>query len=500
MKKKDKIEQFFTSRLSSDKPADNGWNVAPTELLDNVFGEMDADSKRKKRRGFFLLLFLGLFLMIGGISFYAHHRINQLSDQVSQIDKNILTNQNNFQSNQNTNAQNANNTVAENKNEVAENNDPSNAIISRESTNNNQEVNGSENRNGTIQEVSNQQMSNATSNSIQPPIEESSQAVLLGAESQNQIVIATDTSAIEHNTMSIVDNRTDLIDEVLLTPLVFLPIEEVEKVYPEPLQITNDSEEKHISLYFQLGPNLSSYRMTNIGEPSFDLTQYDAYYLGSQIELGIRKPISQKLSAVVSASFISYKNHSFYKEEMVYDESKEDVNDVGQKVYNTSLTTSSPISQSTSSAKILMEGNDMKSDDIMEHTSEIEQRFESARLKLGLQYNLLERNQWQWSAGVNLSGFFILRMQENMSSKLCFQDKWEHEFSKELSKFNQVNRFYLSPSVETMIQYSLQSNIQIGFGASYETSINSIRSTIENTNPKTYLQTFQAGLRLQYSF
>jgi len=264
--------------------------------------------------------------------------------------------------------------------------------------------------------------------------------------------------------------------------------------------ITTEDDRKKINAYLTLGHLLSSVQMTNLSPTSYALTDYDKYYGGWEMGLGLAMDLSNKIQLKTELSYSLINNESNFHQNTDYKKENELTSDQGDIFYATELDINSPTGNHVEKFLIDVTHEEMLEGEQMDNYANINQRFQVLSLNTGLTQQLFNKNDFNIAlyGGVGINAF--LNASQDMEISI------EHLSHKMASKSVQMdgmyalNKFYLNGRGGIEFNKLFSDKYFVGLSAGYNRSLTSIRKSKNTNEPNTYIGSFQSMLKIGYKF
>lgn len=491
----DNFERLIRRKLEeeSEKPA--GWNTPPEDVFEQAMDKLPPLEKKRKRRGL-IFFFTGALMLIGallaGLTMYnkieaLNSRISELTEESRQNALSIIedrsdeseiqtTNQSDKITSQLLNVQNSHNDKAQIKAEtfIAEWPSPSNRKSPVENSHQSTPVDGDQ-KTG----VKGEPEQNVHNNS---PLHQTS---IRGASSQG--IGTSDLNSIY----------------LPIGPLSSFEISTTLPALRAPSIKLSDTNRKtkgaSPQIYAYGGINFSSMRMSNVSGTK-ELTGYDSYCPGYQFGLGADFTIGKRWKLNTEIAYSGNKNVSNYRNQMPYDKNNEQVMPDGERFYSTSVKIESPMHEMSSSAEFDLGEEVISENDMLENITDIETRFNTIGVRLGVEYNLLNAGKFSISSGVGLGVRYLSCLEESTDMKIYHDGAMMMRENGEYGSMHDVNRVLGSAYGAINFEYSLSSGFYLIQRSMYEMGLNSIRKTTSASEVKTYMDSLRLSIGLAYRF
>ena len=179
---------------------------------------------------------------------------------------------------------------------------------------------------------------------------------------------------------------------------------------------------------------------------------------------------------------------------MAYDSNNEFINIAGEKAYNCEFDIVTPTTRSSLDLNLLM-NHDMEDDEMMRGVIDIEQEYQTISLGIMPQYDFIRQSRITIGAGLALNANYITSFNQTMDIKLFHNSYIMTRKSMNDNQGNGLNRFYVSASINSYIEYQWNQRFSTGVNASLGRSLNSLSQyTI------THMKDINIGITSQYRF
>ena len=516
--KKDGLDELMRSRLLNDQPAPNKWNVPPDHLFEEA---MRALPPRKKRRRYFL--WLPLLFGIALAAYYVlrtEDKINRLHTELTELkdQKAIDETSNELALDQSKLQVESKNTATLKTADNRPTRSPNNPIVGESVTGLAQALDLEKGRtkNGTDlkQAASINKSSNypvyqvdvgAPVRNVQTQADEYHARLNDDGQAQNHrpTELASTHPPIINNAAS-----NEAIEQLFVSVIPLLALHQISGSFdainiqaPTPvIQKDNARISRKWTVRVFAGPNFSHFKMKAMEQTAFSLSGYDENQIGLRVGVGSSYKLNDKLSLVGTVDFTRHNNKSYFQDIMRYQKNAEVVENDGRRFYTSDVIIESPMHTMKEKAKFEVEEDEIQDNDIIKNKTRIEQNINIISAGLGLNYRLVEINKVSLGLGVGARMLHLQKMKDQWNMELYHQDKMMIRKEEVGSSLEDVNRNVLATYGAVIISYPLSDRLAIGARGEYEYAWNSMRKSMNSSEPTTYLRSWDLSLGMHYRF
>ena len=513
------LDQFFKTRLQKKETSTNGWDVPSDSILENALDQVNLSKESKKRKPFWLLLLLPIFIVFGYFLLQNNNEIDQLNTQITTLltekeNESIITSEKDIK-------------LLENKKETSPISSPRNNIdqISKTQSDNKEikvvtkENSKSTNINSEILNIKSPNFSsnikandygkkNNNINKQAAHIEQtinSAKDPVSSSKTSNNLSFITPIRYYKGSTQSLPSSSSKVILPLADLPfldIIFLSHESEPTVILEDPRILNSGQgqSKKLSSFFTIGHLYSSLQMTNLPAVDYQLTDYDKFYGGWEIGTGLSYELNAKNIIGTKLTYSIVNNESHFSQNINYLKNQEYTNTDGNIFYDTDLEISSPTGDHIEPLTLDVTSANMQDGESLKNKTNLYQNFNIISLSGYGSHELFNFSDISFSiqAGIGLN--LITSTSQKMEVSMMHND---HEMmSKSISntKRYDLQKFYLNGQLGLQIQKPISKNWFIGFNSGINRSLTSIRKTTNSADPKTYIGSFQSSINLGFRF
>jgi hypothetical protein len=474
------LDKLFKNRVEDGAEVKADWNTPSKSVFENALNIID--NKRKKKRKVFFFWIFGISAVLSMVALFSwgNLKLKKIDQKIDDIIHNQVINvpekemdktlSNGFSINEENNQ--SENIGKDNVPPIVEKNEKSiNVIASKQTTKVKQTSVG-------IEEVT------------------------LSSQAQ----VASDNSAIVKD--ELLKNDAMLTTSVRLAVLNLdrMPINANELVagqdFEVPFFLIPEEKNPVTKLQFAIqgGLNLSSFSMSSPNGLSTQLTKYDQWYPGFQLGLSIDQNIHNRWNINYSLSYQNIRNKSHFSSSMAYDENKAQIDGLGDLFYYPDLGLDSPMGLFMRSLKIKMGDEPIENDDILNGDTDITNEIQMISLKLGPQYNIVQKKDWELSANAGIGINYMLGLKQNMDTKIYYKSKMLIEDSFASNSMAHTNALFLTGYLGIGFKYKITDHLYLGSNLIFENALQSIRKVDASENIKTHLSNFGSTVSIGYTF
>ena len=481
-REKDSLEQLFSKYLSDEQAAENGWNVPSDELFLDALNEMDEESKRKPFPIFWFSL--GLLLVVTlGFMLWTTSRIHSLDQELNQLEHKISA----FPI--------ASSTESSEEQIVTKPNITSEAAaLSQEKTKNLKSNNTPQSTKLDRQTKMNKRGNVKSKSTEQDPTEPNTEPI------QNNSIPPT------INTIA----KNDPLQSLTISPITLLnaPALEVSslntKLDFESLPPQDGPEEiepvrsKEWTPHIVAGTRLSSFSKKNISAEGPEILGYSENQLGFSAGIGVSKDLGKRWSMQHRLTYSQVNNKSYYEDELIFDIEKQSVDAQGDNWYKADQEVLTPLGATSQSEPFSMSDAVIEDQEIMQKRTDVKLGFRMIEWSSGLQYELLQKNNWQLSIGSNFDLRYVFDY--NQWANIDVTKDQELIMNNELNNKDRadLNQWLIGVSANTTLQYHWSQKLSTAIEIGGYRSLNSLRNN--DTKVQTYLRDIRINLVTGFKF
>lgn len=258
---------------------------------------------------------------------------------------------------------------------------------------------------------------------------------------------------------------------------------------------TRESVKNSTSVYFLSGINTSKLCMSGDVSPGVELTGYDSYYEGLDLELGVEFLSHKKLKPYFLLSYRRLNNSSFYSSSRDLNSDDFVHNQDGSMDYSF-REMMTPMGMVDPGMEASMDHSAINEPMLYQY-ADINQRLDIAQLGVGLKYSFLELNKFtaSISSGFSLNNF----IRKNTEADLSLMDgsnKMMKESQFQGSDMDGVKNFFYTHTVGLHAEYRINNKFDLAFRFNRIGNIGSLLS-YSNINTKLNSYSTQFGLSMR---
>ncbi len=495
MKKFDELDKLFQSRLQKEDldPQGTGWNEPPAGLFDAAFETIENSPSSKDRRPLLWLLIpiIG-FSTLGFIYFTKANEIDEIRTEVAEMKNQVASLTEGNMANKDLTEQ-ASKTSTQTKEKSLKTVETT-ALSQNQST---------EYQPSLISTNTGQQ---STSKNIGPQ-QNNRNIQKLGADNivpPNQgMVTYMQSTNLNQAKSSVLDVKRKNISEVdRIYNSGFVLFENKAREYDlEVIETKNKNASNYnISFYGSAGIILSSITMKSPEGLSPELTKYDRWYPGFKASIGSQLSLGNKFYLDKSIQYQRLHNRSEFVSSVSYDESKEDIDFLGQDVYQDELIMASTLGSFTREVTFALDGMDMETGDMMKNETDIHQTFDVMGASVGFGYHILQRERWNVSAELYSTVQYIFNYDQKSEVRLYAKSEMLAEELFSIQESEMMKPWFSTGGLGLRAQYNLTERSFISLRGGYEHSFGSFKKSMQESPETSYLNGVNIGLQLGYKF
>jgi hypothetical protein len=472
-KKYDELDKLFQSRLKNDKLIQEEWNTPPKTVFDGAMTELD--KKKKYRKVIFWII--ALLILTGFIGFTINNlnRINQLENTIA-----------NYKSSEKLNVATPENNEKELFNNTQIDNKQITGAIEKNKT--------SAKITGDSKDAKFQFIPIIQNNTGQEYIQNDRRSDLAGISSNLENKDAANRAIINrhmNNTGSLasVNNGISKAASVISVPMRILSIER-----------NVEQNKSSILTYIMSGLNATTIRMTNTEGASFSLTEYERYYADIYAGAGVEYQLNPRWAIDFNASYNRMHVKSVFEDEIIYDKSKEMIDNQGMSYYDDDYDIYSVMGRFTGNLNFDLEQSTPNDQDNLLNRTTIDNSFSTLGLSLGSLYSPFQNDRLRISVGAGLSYHHLINIREEMEATITHESGLMVQESISIDAIEKANRNYWSIYGNVRFSYAVNADFGIKLDLSSAHSINSIRKTTMDAEPHTFINNLRSGLLFYYKF
>lgn len=466
------LDKLFRSRLVN--PSDDGdWNVPPGEVFDAALDEINGGNSRRRFLLFLWISLAGLILTISALICWNIRTLGSIDQKMDEI----LAAQQGEVASQTTEER----LPEENTSEVNE------IEVQNESANNNgapaTETSGGGNSIDHSQKANSEAGQTPTANIAAIDNKDNRNKEepfwpIIGPDGQY------DSDPAEQENLPVTTAASDSIEAfaglqsigLLGFPYFFDPLPySIDQNSIEHNERDSIVESKKPAVLFAFGPSLSTLNMISDDALPASLTKYDKWYSGYQMQLGLVQKLNKKWDAVYGIEYQRFTNQSEFREEHSYVKANEVTNNQGEQEYMLNLDLLTPIGIHSENMMVPVGNNSISDREEIVHITDMKNRFDVAGLHAGLRYHFIERKALNFYVNGGLAANYFLSVNEQMSTKLYYENRMLKEFVADYSTKGQLGNLFVRGNLGLGMDYRLTSHLNLGLNITGASSLNSIQ-------------------------
>ncbi len=493
--KKDKLEEFFESRIKQQTGAED-WNLPSNDIFLAAIEKVVIQKEENKRK-WLILSSIAFFTLVLSILLYISNRSQQVNPAIATTETpNIIekSESGSQQTIQKINTSTANQNIEEKVKIAPVKFQAATTIANTKSTLRKPAVGKSK-----ILQSQNPVFPDATqfapdniSNEIKSNIN-IQQANVLAPYSDDRNPALTKRTKIETIKL-LANNKLSGIE----TNALNLPIANFAYLENSSASCCNS---KPIRLFAQSSLLQSSVFMKDVHASDFTLEGYERFSMGYSFGFGLEKDLSNKFSLRANTNLIHFSNSSVYESKFNFDETHAFIADNGDQMYHNKMVLNTPRARISMSDDVFM-ADKMNQDDLITNTTEIVESYWVAQLGIGLHYALYSTSRLSLDLGLTPGINYIFNDHTELSTVLEAHNMQmasynSTENSMDVGAFNQL---YFDVNSSLSLNYHFTNNWTLRLSGLYGHSLNSIKKFDDLDSSKSYFKTRSVAVGLAYQF
>ena len=185
---------------------------------------------------------------------------------------------------------------------------------------------------------------------------------------------------------------------------------------------------------------------------------------------------------------------------MTYDQSLENFDANGNRLYTADLSIQSPISAFKRSSRFPVDAFAIMDNETFENITQISDNYEMLSLAVIPKFELRGSKRWNVNAGIGLQVNRMLSISEDMDIQLYYKSKMMKNERINRSPSSSINPWSLSAISEIYAGYELSTLVSLGLSGGWGHSITPINVPRTGIAPRTFMQDLHLGINLQFEF
>ena len=512
MSKPEKIDlDFFKTQFEEQSHLDLEWNTPPDFIFEDAISTVNTMKSNESKKRTFLYITIGILSLILLSLAYSHNKVASLEDKV-----NLLTTSNSVSQvtkdadiTDNTQSSLTSNSSSTLVNDIAQSVANSTETSELKSSNNN---NLSVGVNTSTPTVVNKVETNISES---PAFIEKQVTNNFKAQNTSNFDIANEVKAIEKQSDNIIQNKiaatvtpvqsNSVQNQITPIGIITNDIKDITIEKRAQIEVPNTIQYNEVipkpkaEFSFDLVRNISTIKVSEGLDMSNTLSGNDSYYGGTGLQVGLKLPVSSRVSWVNSASYDIIHNESFSQITNNYSKGNEEVVSTGETMYRSAMTVESPMGTIVSDLEFEVDPNFTNEGDIVYDNVYIDQTLKSFSLSTGLQYAIIDNNNFRWNGGINIGGSYVSSMTTNLDSKTIMHNTVMDDSNRTFENAGSLNRFLGYAELTSDINYKIGKKYNLNLGLGYSKGLTSLRS-VANGGPSTYLSSWSTSIGISRSF
>ncbi len=470
-KSQHKISDIFKSKFDEKSNQDLGWNNPPDFLFEEAISTINNNKERKKKRLIFFISALGLIGAVLLNQLYSAHKLNDLETKINHL---VSQKQNDRKTK-----------------EIVK------SIPTNPSKNSKKEDNKIESsKDKTISKA----VKNKTSFEGDSPQLISQQNIIakeIKEEGADFVKTRNSKSFTAPNTtLSILNPLSSIYGNALLSNQNRAKFDYF-KDLADTEAVTSKSALKS-KLGLHILNNLSTMKMSGPISVQQALTEYDKYYSGIGIGVDYFIPVTEKISLRNSFAYRRIQNQSLINSTLQYSKANEVIMSSNIAMYDMDNTLETPMGTLVERMQLVVDPNSTNDGDMLHHSTSMDQSLSIVNFATGIDASIFSIGKFNWHSGVQLCINYISNLENTFQSRYEMDGKMMGEKNTSINSINNSNHIFGSILFNTGFSYSLSDNLELSLGGTYEKSLNSLRTS--DNNSKTFLVSWASQLGLRKSF
>jgi outer membrane protein W len=550
---KDKLSDFFRSRLKDPSAEESHWNVPPDSVFEEAIQHVNNTKKKKRRKYLFLLLaFLGItscgLLVYSGSNYV--RKINQKVDTLEQAvremeneenKKSLVTNK--YDENQDKVEKSNNNAQSKSTQTNSKSQDQNSITITEDKSNSGKKIVNQKLDNKVIKSDFNTNHTNAENSKLKAGLAKKQTGNLTESQSINNIyssksgMVTSDIMDDEEINKAASNDPAIITSQIVKTkpgenthgsesPFVsiagansnnttalIIPLQNRMKLIEHPnsndlhihsVSVKSDIQEDIIpgmAIGLMAGNNFSSFSMKNVhGASGIQLLDYDKPYQGYGLSIQFDYPIAKRWSIVASAAYHKIRNESTLEKEIFYDKNNESTNGTGESRYTTDMEIENPMGLHRSVINFKVNPEEVENMDIIEQLSKIKQEMSILNASIGIKYYPIRRNKFSVYSGTGVGYNHINQLQNLFNTELFLDQKMMLKSEDKTESMEKSNSNYYSIYVDLGAEYQISQKWSVNVATQFNRSITSLRYQAVSSDPQTFLNQIVIGAGIKFHF
>lgn len=466
-----KISEYLKSQFDANSNKDLGWNSPPDFLFEEAISTITNDRQKKKKRLLFFFSALGLLSAVLLNQLYSAHKLNDLETKINHL---VSEKQSDEKTKELKNTIPANTAKESKEKDSKKEVNKSQTFSSTTNSNSHSKLNSKEIKNQhhiPVQKV-NEETTGTEKNT-------SFESLLLKRQLNNNL---NPLSRINLSSLLSNNNRDELLYSKSLSN-----IETKSKKFT-----------RRAKLGFYILNNLSTMKMTAPISDQQSLTDYDKYYSGIGIGVEYLIPIVKKISIKNSFTYRRIHNQSIINTTLQYSKANEVIMGSNMAMYDMDNTLETPMGTLVERMQLVVDPTLTSEGDMLHQSTSMDQCLSIINFSTGIDASIVSVEKLDWHAGMQIGINYISNLENTFLSRYEIDGKMMGENNSTLKSISNNNHIFGSVIFNTGFSYSLSNNLELSIGGTYEKSLNSLRTS--SNNSKTFLVNWASQLGLKKSF
>ena len=474
-RKYDDLDKLFQSRLKDENVVKEDWNKPPQAVFDSALDSLSKDRKKKRRRFLFWFLAATIGTGILLVSVHTFHRIQNLETTIATLQTEQEEHINHTTQPQ---IQNSNAAAASDVQEKVASDHQVTEIITPP---------GSP---SVVQSTAMHGIQRQSVSSLVIPEQ-------LGKGQEPEQIMEVGTAAIQKNNNKIevpmlVHRKYSIQTEQNIPVMQGLP-EALDRKSPEGVPPA-------VLVYALGGINASTVRMTNTEGAEFSLTGYERYYADLFAGGGLAYEFSPMWAIDLQATYNQMHVESTFEDDIVYDESKEFIDDQGNVLFGSGYDIFTVMGRQSGNLSLVVNDDQIDDQEKMMNQTTIDNSFMTVGLSLGAIYSPVVKDKFTLSIGGGAQFNHILKLEEQMETSISYNSALLFRETAEVDPMEKANRNYWSLYGQVRLGYALSDHYGFKLDIASAHSLSSIRKTSGPSDSKTYINNLRTALMFYYAF